>query len=106
MAVVWLEELRVKNKHMRKLAAEITIKFEDDPDFAFEVLQLLHTKKVYLENISQNHPFAQLYATVDTIKFWAFLIELINATESSENKDQIVEEEDEEKSAKREEYLS
>jgi hypothetical protein len=31
MIVVWFEELRVKNKHMRKVAGEITIKFEESP---------------------------------------------------------------------------
>ena len=77
MVVVWLEELRVKNKHMRKAAGQITIKFYENPQFAFEVLKFLHEKKVYLENVSQNHTFVSLYNTVDTVKFWTYLIDLI-----------------------------
>ena len=40
------------------------------------------------------------------MKFWTYLIELINSSEPSENKDQIVEEENEDNLTKREEYLS
>jgi hypothetical protein len=33
---------------------------------------------MYLENISANHPFAQLYRNVDATKFWSYIVELIS----------------------------
>ena len=69
MIVIWMEQLRVKNKHMRELTSSMTIDFSNDPEFSFEILSLLHEKKIYLENINAKHPFAQLYANVDANKY-------------------------------------
>lgn len=35
MITAWLEEVRVKNKHMKKLANSIKINFDSNPDFSF-----------------------------------------------------------------------
>lgn len=77
MITAWLEEVRVKNKHMKKLANSIKINFNSEPEFSFQVLKYLHEQKMYLENISVNHPFAELYKNVDSSKFWSYLVELI-----------------------------
>lgn len=42
MIVIWMEQLRVKNKHMRELTSSMTINFSNDPEFSFEILTLLH----------------------------------------------------------------
>ncbi len=86
MIIAWLEELRVKNKHMKTLANSITIHFDSDSDFSFYVLKYLHEQKIYLENISANHPFAELYRNVETVKFWQYLVSLIQEGNSSEDK--------------------
>lgn len=48
MITAWLEEVRVKNKHMKKLANSIKINFDSNPDFSFQVLKYLHEQKMYL----------------------------------------------------------
>ena len=78
MITAWLEEVRVKNKHMKKLANSIKINFDSDPEFSLHVLKYLHEQKMYLENISANHPFANLYRNVDPSKFWSYLVELVH----------------------------
>lgn len=42
---------------------------------------MLHEKKIYLDNISQNHPLAVLYSKVDTVKFWTYLVDLVKKSD-------------------------
>lgn len=42
----------------------MTINFNESHEFCFEVLKYLHEQKIYLENVSPNHPFDQLYRNV------------------------------------------
>ena len=70
---VWLEQYRVLNKKMKALAKSMSIRIEENPGLAYQVLVDLHEEGIYLDNISSNHPFAKLYEWVDVSKFWKYL---------------------------------
>jgi hypothetical protein len=57
----WILQLKVKNKHIRKMAEGIAVEFDSDPDLAFTILSELHEKQLYLENINHKHPLYALY---------------------------------------------
>jgi hypothetical protein len=44
----WILQLKVKNKHIRKMAESIKLDFDGDAALAFTVLSELHDKKLYL----------------------------------------------------------
>lgn len=69
---------------MRRLASSIKINFDSDAEFSFHVLKYLHEQKMYLENISANHPFASLYRNVEPSKFWSYMVELIKQENKKE----------------------
>lgn len=75
----------------------MTIKFEEgNPEFAYKVLVDLHEEGVYLDNISNNHPVAKLYAEVNADVFWKYIYELcvLSEPEPIKNEENMEEEED------------
>lgn len=58
-------QLKVKNKHIRKMAENVEIDFDSDAGLAFKILGLLHESQLYLENINHKHPLFVLYQNVE-----------------------------------------
>ena len=61
----WILQLKVKNKHIRKMAENVEIDFDSDAGLAFKILGLLHESQLYLENINHKHPLFVLYQNVE-----------------------------------------
>ena len=68
-----MEQFRVLNKKMKSTAKAISIKFENNPELAYQILVDLHEEGVYLDNISNNHPLSQLYQAVDAEKYFTYI---------------------------------
>jgi hypothetical protein len=51
----------------------------------------LHEDEVYLDNISQNHPFSQLYQWVDVNTYWNYLFDLCMQNEPQSAKTEKLE---------------
>lgn len=84
----WILQLKVKNKHIRKMAESIKIEFDTDPDLAFKILSELHDKQLYLENINHKHPLYPLYENVEPHHYAQYLLGLITEEAGQEEKDQ------------------
>lgn len=70
---VWLEQFRVLNKKMKELAKSMSVKFSPNGELAYRILLELHEEGIYLDNISDNHPLAQLYQWVEVSNYWEYL---------------------------------
>jgi hypothetical protein len=84
----WILQLKVKNKHIRKIAESITVDFDKDPVLAFKVLSELHDKQLYLENINHKHPLYCLYEHVEPHNYAKYLLGLIAEVVEGEEKPQ------------------
>lgn len=73
----WILQLKVKNKHIRKMAESIRLDFGGDAVLAFTILSELHDKKLYLENINHKHPLYCLYELVEPHNYASYLLGLI-----------------------------
>jgi hypothetical protein len=78
----WLGQLKVQNKYIRKQAESIKIVFEDNEDFAFEVLKQIHEAKINLSNINIRHPLFTLFQTVKTDAYFNYLFDLCSHEQS------------------------
>lgn len=80
----WLLQLKVKNKHVRRLAESISIDFAADPALALAVLTRLHEENLYLDNINSKHPLFQLYQLVEPHQFATYLLQLCQQENENE----------------------
>ena len=64
LIALWISQLSVQNKYIRKVAESIRIDFGEDGELAFDVLRKLHKSGANLGNINQNHPLYHLLQMV------------------------------------------
>lgn len=81
---LWMNELNVMNKKGKEKAFSVQINIGENKKLANNLINFIHDKEIYLNNLHFKHPLINIYKLVDIEPYLKHLISEIEKNEDKE----------------------